>query len=117
MAMKRGGNFETRQLQMSRYDLLQTNLMVNLFHDGWELLYILPPLPKSTPPAYVSITSQNTTTYLDIGTGQFNYFIPSTNTTTDEGYFDIGLIRYTEIESCPRCSHPYENPNRLDREE
>lgn len=84
--------------------------------DGWEVMYTIPIQNLYTTIGLNRIGSANISS-----DGSIQVFIPgnasSSNTTVgSEDVFEIGLFRFDLPEPCVRCSYPYADPDRVDRE-
>lgn len=116
--MRKHNGFETKREWMSRYEIEQK--LTQYVADGWEVLYTIPCLPV---PVNIDFIASSTSDYVRINPdGSFNLhcIIVPQPPASDLG-FDVGLIRFFDPlpepeKPCPRCSYPFPDPDRLDRE-
>lgn len=96
---------ETLVFWCSKVELF--NKVTELAVQGWMIVYtIVEPPQDYNIPRYV----QN----LD-GTQTLQY-PPMTQQTYYESQIEVAAIKINTKNPCPRCSYPFEDPNRLDRE-
>jgi hypothetical protein len=81
--------------------------------EGWSVLYALPFTPSPLPPSSFMFSSTSTNIMNPDGTYDF---IPAP-VPQPEPMIEVCYIkRNWESNPCPRCSYPYQDPDRLDRE-
>ncbi len=105
---------ELMVMYATRY--LVTTTILPLVEEGWAVLCILPPLPQLPMPPIV-MQSGSSTNYITAAGQIMSNVTQVPQPIISEGYFEITLIKFLdEPDPCPRCSYPYPDPERIDRE-
>lgn len=114
--MRHTGGFETKVIWATRFVI--ASMMQQEMREGWELMYIVPP-PQMTPPISFQTNSPTNYSTIDPATGVRSEWITIPSMLSSEGQLEIGLIRFNENPPetpCPRCSYPFPDPDRIDRQ-
>lgn len=82
---------------------------------GWRVLYVIPPIPASNQSYYLS-TFPTGNTLVDLSTGQLTHQPINLTPMSTILSYEVCLFRPEGLTECPRCTYPYSDPDRLDRE-